>query len=42
MAELIDDVEAEIRAACDSANHERAATVIVEQYGPAILGFLAA
>jgi RNA polymerase sigma-70 factor (ECF subfamily) len=39
-----DDVtsETEIRAACDRFDHERAATLVVERYGPEILGFLAA
>ncbi len=42
MTEWIDSVEAEIRAAYDRAEHERAATLIMERYGPEILGFLAA
>jgi RNA polymerase sigma-70 factor, ECF subfamily len=42
MAEPIDNVEVEIRRAFDDAEYERAATLIVAQYGPEILGFLTA
>lgn len=34
-------IEALIRSAWDSGRHDEAATVIIEHYGPAVLGFLA-
>jgi RNA polymerase sigma-70 factor (ECF subfamily) len=42
MAEDRSEVEAAIRAACDSGDYERAATRALEAYGGEILGFLAA
>ena len=36
----MEGLEAQIRSACDRGQHDRAATLIVEHYGPAVLGFL--
>jgi len=35
-----DEIEALVRSACDRGEHDRAATLIIEHYGPALLGFL--
>jgi RNA polymerase sigma-70 factor (ECF subfamily) len=35
-----DGIEGLIRAACDGGRHDEAATLLIEHYGPAVLGFL--
>lgn len=40
MGEQQDGIDQQIRAACDAAAFERAASLVIEHYGPELLGFL--
>jgi RNA polymerase sigma-70 factor (ECF subfamily) len=42
MTRAVADVEAQVRAACDSGDHSTATHILIECYGPELLGFIEA